>query len=94
MAITLAPDVTKRLQASIKRYVAEQLDQDIGDLQAGLLLIEFVPGKTLDKVGAASAAPTSSHVIRSLPRRCPCCPRSQDSRRAARARREGLDDRL
>jgi uncharacterized protein (DUF2164 family) len=38
MAITLAPDVTKRLQASIKRYVAEQLDQDIGDLQAGLLL--------------------------------------------------------
>ena len=38
MAITLAPDVARRLQASIKRYMAEQLDQDIGDLQAGLLL--------------------------------------------------------
>ena len=38
MAITLAPDVTKQLLASIKRYVAENLDQDIGDLKAGMLL--------------------------------------------------------
>ncbi len=38
MAIELTPDVTKHLQASIKRYVAETLDQDIGDLQASLFL--------------------------------------------------------
>ncbi len=38
MAITLPQDVTKQLRASIKRYVAENLDQDIGDLKAGMLL--------------------------------------------------------
>ena len=38
MAITLSPETTKRLEASIKRYVAENFDQDIGDLKAGLLL--------------------------------------------------------
>ena len=38
MSIALPPDTTKRLQASIKRYISENLDQDIGDLQAGLLL--------------------------------------------------------
>lgn len=38
MPIELAPDTTKQLLASIKRYVLENLDQDIGDLQAGLFL--------------------------------------------------------
>ncbi len=38
MAITLSPDVTKQLLASIKRYAAETLEQDIGDLKAGMLL--------------------------------------------------------
>jgi uncharacterized protein (DUF2164 family) len=38
MAITITPDARKRLLASIKRYVAEQLEQDIGDLKAGALL--------------------------------------------------------
>ena len=38
MAITLSPETTKQLHASIKRYFAEQLDQEIGDLKAGLLL--------------------------------------------------------
>ena len=38
MAITLSPDVTQRLLASIKRYAAEHLEQDFGDLQARLLL--------------------------------------------------------
>jgi uncharacterized protein (DUF2164 family) len=42
MAITLPPDTTKQLLASIKRYVAENLDQEIGDLQAGLLLDFFL----------------------------------------------------
>ena len=38
MAITLSPDATKQLHISIKRYFAEHLDQDIGDLKAGMLL--------------------------------------------------------
>jgi uncharacterized protein (DUF2164 family) len=38
MAITLSQDVTKQLLASIKRHVAENLDQDIGDLKARMLL--------------------------------------------------------
>ena len=38
MAIKLSPETTKRLHVSIKRYVAENMDQDIGDLKAGLLL--------------------------------------------------------
>ena len=38
MAITLAPETQKQLVSSIKRYAAEHLEQEIGDLQAGLLL--------------------------------------------------------
>jgi len=38
MAITLQPETKTQLLDSIKRYVAENLDQDIGDLKAGLLL--------------------------------------------------------
>jgi uncharacterized protein (DUF2164 family) len=38
MAIELSPEITKQLQSSIKRYFAENLDQDIGDLRAGMLL--------------------------------------------------------
>ena len=38
MAITLAPETTKRLLASIKRYAAANLDEEIGELKAGLLL--------------------------------------------------------
>lgn len=38
MAIELPPDTTKRLIASIQRYVADELDQDIGDLKARLVL--------------------------------------------------------
>ena len=38
MAITLSPDHTKQLQASIKRYVAENLEEEIGDLKAALFL--------------------------------------------------------
>ena len=42
MAITLPPETTKQILASIKRYVAEHLEQEIGDLQAGLLLDFFL----------------------------------------------------
>jgi uncharacterized protein (DUF2164 family) len=38
MPITISPTATAQLHASIKRYFAEQLDQDIGDLKAELLL--------------------------------------------------------
>ena len=38
MPIKLPSETAKQLQASIKRYVAENLDQDIGDLKAGLML--------------------------------------------------------
>jgi uncharacterized protein (DUF2164 family) len=38
VAITLSPETTKQLLASIKRYVADHFEQDIGDLKAGMLL--------------------------------------------------------
>ena len=38
MSITFSPETTRRLIASIKRYAAEHLDEEIGDLKAGLLL--------------------------------------------------------
>ncbi len=38
MAITLSPETQKQLQTSIKRYFLEHLDEDIGDLKAGLVL--------------------------------------------------------
>jgi len=36
--ITLSDDAKKRLRGSIQRFVAEHLDQDIGDLKADLIL--------------------------------------------------------
>lgn len=36
--IVLTPDVKKQLLASIRRYAAEEMDLDIGDLKAGSLL--------------------------------------------------------
>ena len=38
MAIELPSETAKQLKASIKRYFAENLEQDIGDLQATMLL--------------------------------------------------------
>jgi uncharacterized protein (DUF2164 family) len=38
MAIELSPDTSKRLIGSIRRYFADELDQDIGDLKARLVL--------------------------------------------------------
>jgi uncharacterized protein (DUF2164 family) len=42
MTITLADDARKHAIASIKRYFSEELDQDIGDLKAGLALEFFL----------------------------------------------------
>ena len=41
MSIKLSDEQRKQSIASIKRYVAQELEQDIGDLKAGLLL-DFV----------------------------------------------------
>lgn len=38
MAIKLPREVEKRLVVSIKRYFAENMDDQIGDLKAGLIL--------------------------------------------------------
>jgi uncharacterized protein (DUF2164 family) len=38
MAITLLPETEKRLHVSIKRFFAEKLDDEIGDLKARLVL--------------------------------------------------------
>ncbi len=42
MAITLPPEAHKHVLGSIKRYVAEHFDEDIGDLKAGLMLDFFL----------------------------------------------------
>jgi uncharacterized protein (DUF2164 family) len=42
MPIELPPDTLKKLQASVKRYAAESLDEDMGALKAGLLLDFFL----------------------------------------------------
>ena len=41
MPVQLSDDTRQKVLASIRRYFSEQLDQDIGDLQAGLML-EFI----------------------------------------------------
>jgi uncharacterized protein (DUF2164 family) len=38
MPISLSPHATKRLHGSIKRYFAEHLNEDIGDLKAAMML--------------------------------------------------------
>ena len=42
MIITLTDDARKHATASIRRYFDEELDQDVGDLKAGLLLDFFL----------------------------------------------------
>jgi uncharacterized protein (DUF2164 family) len=38
MAITLSDETKQRLKASLQRYCAANLDEEIGDLKAGLML--------------------------------------------------------
>jgi uncharacterized protein (DUF2164 family) len=42
MTISLSDDATKRSIASIRRYFADELDQDVGDLKASLVLDFFL----------------------------------------------------
>jgi uncharacterized protein (DUF2164 family) len=41
MTIAVSDDVRRQAIASLKRYFEEELDQDVGDLKAGLFL-EFI----------------------------------------------------
>lgn len=38
MAITLSPESTKQIHESIKRFFAEHMDDEIGDLKARIVL--------------------------------------------------------
>jgi uncharacterized protein (DUF2164 family) len=38
VAITLSPDTTRQLHASIKKFLSEHLDEDAGDLKATMFL--------------------------------------------------------
>jgi uncharacterized protein (DUF2164 family) len=42
MRIELDPDVTRQAVASIKRYLREELELDVGELKAGSLLEYFL----------------------------------------------------
>ncbi|MDP6579880.1 MAG: DUF2164 domain-containing protein [Vicinamibacterales bacterium] len=42
MSIKLRPETRQRLISSIKRYFEEDMEQEIGDLKAGLLLEFFL----------------------------------------------------
>jgi uncharacterized protein (DUF2164 family) len=42
MPVALSDDTTEKALASIRRYAAEQLDQEMGELQARLLLEFFL----------------------------------------------------
>ena len=59
MPISLSDDARKHAIASIKRYLAEELDQDVGELKAGLFL-EFIMKEIAPTVynGAISDAQT------------------------------------
>ncbi len=41
MPLSLPPDKSRQLHASLKRYLTENLDEDIGDLKTSLML-EFI----------------------------------------------------
>ena len=57
MAIKLSKEAQQRLIASIKRYCAENMEQDVGDLKATLLLDFFVKeiGPTIYNQAVAEA---------------------------------------
>ena len=42
MPIELPADTLKKMQASVRRYAAESLDEEMGDLKAGLLVDFFL----------------------------------------------------
>ena len=61
MTITLTDDQRKQSAASIKRYFREELDQDIGELKAGLLL-EFMLKEIAPTVYNGAIADAQAHL--------------------------------
>ena len=71
MAIKISPETRQRLIASLKRYAAENLDEELGDLKAGLLLdyclTEIGPAVYNQAIADAQAV---LHRSRRRPGRC------------------------
>jgi len=72
MAIELSPDTTKRLIASIQRYFADELDQDIGDLKARMVLDYCVReiGPSIYNKGVADAQAYLARQVADLESAC------------------------
>ena|SRR5207249_6529491 len=68
MAIDLSQEVRKQLRASIKRYALENLEQDIGDLKADMLLEYFLKeiGPTVYNQAISEHRPTLRDAWRIL----------------------------
>ena len=61
MAIKVSDESKKRMIASIKQYVSENMDEDIGDLQASLLL-EFVLKEIAPSVYNSAIVDAQAHL--------------------------------
>jgi len=72
MPIELPKETSERLQASIRRYLLEQWDQDIGDLKARLL-VDFVLkeiGPSLYNLGVGDAQTRIAEMVSELDAVC------------------------
>jgi len=66
--INLPPDARKRAVASIRQYFAAEMDQEIGDLKAGLLLDYWPFGCRLTRIRCSLTTPRRSVPGRHLAR--------------------------
>lgn len=62
MPIELPKETRDRLVASVKRYVAEELDQEIGDLKASILL-DYVLTEIGPSVYNQAVADAQKHLV-------------------------------
>lgn len=62
MAISLSPDATTQLLASIKQFTAEHLDEEVGDLKARLFL-EFCLAEIGSVVYNQAIADAQRHLL-------------------------------
>jgi uncharacterized protein (DUF2164 family) len=65
MAIELSTDTSKRLIGSIRRFFADELDQDIGDLKARLVL-EYCVQEIGPSIYNQAIADAQAHLNRQL----------------------------
>ena len=61
MAIEFSPDVRKYLTGSIKQFFIEELEQDIGDLKASLVL-DFIIKEIGPAIYNSAVADAQVHV--------------------------------